>query len=711
MRKLIPLDAAGMADGYDMESLGSEPIVQIDEKEGEIQLSLTFPALFFSEDSHEVNGKRIPFQQVDIDGVGYLVNGGKPLLPSFGRYVQIPAECDFEVVVKKSEPREFEDMVILPAQDEFTDDAGTEDEFEYDEAFYKQTKSYPKDIVEVTGPFEMDAYRAVLVHVRPAQYLPKKKKLQVYPNIVVRIRLKETAGKDETVDPYDRNTELASFGNMFVNPARNVEARLKWPAQPIRPVPVFPFFGPQFLIISHDDFVPAAQRLADWKIRKGMDTQVVPISKIGNTVSAIKKYVRAARTRPFSRLRYLLLMGDVEHIATETISTSPWGPNASDYYYTTKTDPSSSTDLVMPAMAGGRIPAQSLSEADTVVEQIIDYEKNPPADPEYYRRMTFAAYFQDDYPQDGRADRRYMKTLESIRSHLLDLGFEIERVYVSNNPNPQLFRDGSPVPPEVKAALLDDATATANLVSATSEGQLITAHRDHGLEAGWHKPHFQTGDLGSVTGSMPSVFYSVNCLTGRFDQAATTDSFAEEILQMPGGAPSLVAATRVSHSFLNDDLTKALFDGMWPGVLPTFPGSTAAYGVRNNRLGDLLNYAKSYLPIVGSGSTQFIKDHFEIYHVVGDPTLEIWKDVPRLIRLRAFVRRYYLYLHFPVVPKGCVVTIWHGNKLLKKLTPSSTIVRLSFRDLKLPSMPWVKRVVHVCAAAPGNRFSEMRVRI
>lgn len=709
MRQIISLDAAGLPDSYDMELEGTEPIVEVEEHAEEIRLTVSFPAFSLDDDSHDVKGDRIAFKQVDIDGAGYLVEGGKPLLPSFGRYVQLPAGCVYEVDVQKSEPREFTGITVLPAQDNITDDAGTEHHFEFDESFYKQTKSYPVEVVEVTGPFELDAYRAILVHVRPAQYKPKKKKLLVYPNIVVRIRLIE-AREEDNADVYDRSLELESFGNLFLNPRRRLEERLKGQWRDRRR-PQTPSSGAQYLIIAHDDFQPAAQQLADWKTRKGLETRVVPVSEVGNSVAQIKNYVRTARSKPGSRLRYLLLLGDVDHIATETITGSPWGSNASDYYYTTKADPTGNSSLVMPSISGGRIPAQSLAEANAVVEQIIRYEKDPPADPEYYRRMTFAAYFQDDAPQDGKADRRYMKTLESIRTHLVGLGFEVERVYVSNNSNPKYFRDGSPVSAEVKAALLDGTVATSNLVAATTEGQLITAHRDHGLEAGWHEPHFQTGDLSAVTGSMPSIFYSVNCLTGRFDLSAATDSFAEAILQMPGGAPSLIAATRVSHSFLNDDLTKAMFDGMWPGVLPTFPGSTAAYGVRHNRLGDLLNYAKSYLPICGSGSKQYIKDHFEIYHVVGDPTLEIWKDVPRLIRLRTFVRGQFMYVQLPSVPNGCVVTIWHGEKLLKRLEPSSTLVRISLRELRVRGLPWMERVVHVCAAAPGNRFSAVRVRI
>ena len=53
MRELITLDAAGLPDGYDMESLGTEPVVDVTEGEREIRLSVTFPALLLSEDSHE----------------------------------------------------------------------------------------------------------------------------------------------------------------------------------------------------------------------------------------------------------------------------------------------------------------------------------------------------------------------------------------------------------------------------------------------------------------------------------------------------------------------------------------------------------------------------------------------------------------------------------------------------------------------------------
>jgi hypothetical protein len=325
--------------------------------------------------------------------------------------------------------------------------------------------------------------------------------------------------------------------------------------------------------------------------------------------------------------------------------------------------------------------------------------------------MAFAAYFQDNRPQDGRADRAYMKAMEDIMKQMITLGYDVERIYVSNNPNPQEYIDGTLVPAEVKNSIVDGDTATDLLISTTAEGQLITGHRDHGDSDGWSHPPFKTSHLEAITSEYPTLFYSINCLTGKFDLTAPTESFAEKILRMKGGAPSLIAATRVSHTWLNNDLMRALFDAMWAGVLPTFPSSTASYSVRNNRLGDILNYGKSYLPVKMSGSLQYIKDHFEIYHVIGDPTIELWKAVPITINMRARLVSRSLYINLSTCPKDGVITVWYRGKMIKRIEPSSTHIKIPWREIELPSLSSVKRRISVCFKAPGYRFRQVNVRI
>ncbi len=704
MREFKQLNPQRPLEGFDAEVHGEEPTVKVEESKGRIVISYTFPGFYLSDDVHEVEGRRIPFKQVNIAATGFLSGSGRPLLPSFGRYVQIPFNCNYTCKVKTGKSVQFDDILVLPSQENIMDGPEEEHVFEYDKGFYRKDVPYPKEIVEITGPFNLDEYRGLLIHVRPFQYNPAKKRLTGHTSVTVTIDVKPKKAKALEYSIADPATDREAFGNLFLNPRRRIEDRLAFP--PIRTH--FRLRGPEFLIIYHEKFKKAADKLAKWKNTRGLRTKTVSINTVGNSVAKIKGYIRNASKAP-SRLRHVLLFGDVNTIKTENITGGKFGSNVTDYYYSTDTDPKGPRDCVLPRLSIGRIPVRTAKEAMAVADQTISYEKNPPVDHDYYDRMSFAAYFQDS-SHDGKADRGYMKTMESIREHMTTLGFDVERIYVSDNPNPQLYRDGTPVPQEVVDAITDPTTATNALIDATTEGQLMTAHRDHGDDNGWAHPSFKMSHLNNITSDVPTMFYSINCLTGHFDLSGARDCFAEKILKMKGGAPSLIAATRLSHTWLNDSLMKALFDAMWGGVLPTFPGTTTSYPVKRNRLGDVLNYGKSYLPVKKSGSPEAIKDHFEIYHVVGDPTIELWRDQPLQIRLRAILSNGFLSIKLSACPKNSVITVWWKDKMLKRLEPSSTHMKVALKDILPPPRPGRRPIrpgVSVCFWAPGYRFCQV----
>lgn len=706
MRKFISLKPEGLPESFDAEIHGEEPIVTIEESKGRFVISYVFPGFYLSDDIRNVDGKKTQFNQVNIGKTGFIAESGKPLLPSFGRYLQIPFDCNYKLTVKKGKPVQFDDVLILPAQQKLKDDVKGKNIFEYDKEFYSKSELYPENIVDVTGPFDIDGYNALLVHVRPIQYNPAKRKLLCYSSIEVTITISEKKTKSAQSSNIDSRLDKEAYGNMFLNPVRGVEDRVGTPVTGTQITVVKPA-GPEFLIIYADIFKTEAERLAKWKNMRGLPTDTVSITTTGTTENQIKTYIRNKRKAVKSRLRYVLLFGDMDLIPTKETDG-----NTTDYYYSTQTDPIPG-NYVLPWLSIGRIPVKTAVEGMVVVDQIISYEMTPPTAPEYYKRMTFAAYFQDD-DMDGRDDRGYMATMETIRNSLIPLGLNIKRAYVSDNPNPQYYLDGTPVPSDVKAAIVNDSSARNILISSTNEGQLIIGHRDHGSEDGWYKPPFTSSNMASITSEVPSIFYSVNCLTGRFDSTSPKDCFAEVILNKKGAAPSLIAATEVSATYLNNHMIKALFDAMWAGVLATFPGTTASYPVKYNRLGDILNYGKSYLPVAVSGSPADIKDHFEIYHVIGDPTIELWKVEPLIIKISALIKTTNLDIMLSSCPKGSIVTVWDGDKLIKRVEPSSTHIAMSLKTLKL-SQPLIVPVKHkkisVCFWAPGCRFQQTDVEL
>lgn len=712
MERLISLKPSGLPVEFDAGIHGEEPVVTIEEKEDQVVVNFVFPAFSLTEVDQVIDGDTLPFQEIGISGAGYLSEDGKPLMPSFGRYVQIPPGFDVTLSVKKGQPVKFENFLITPAQENYTDGEG-DDEFSFDSKAYVDDSYYPANIAELGEPQNLDNYRVVLLHVRPLQYNSSSKKLRGYSNITVCLSLKaqkELAEEDR--DQYlmtDPESEREGFGNLVLNPRRRIVERVGYP-MPAFPLPrPYKRRGPEFVIIYTPLFEKAALKLLQWKLSKGLRTEAVSIDVVGNTVSDIKTYIRNRRKFLASRLRYVLLFGDVDTIPTEQI-----GSTTTDHYYFTSRDATNTSECLLPWISGGRIPVTTRDEAENVVKQIIRYERNPPSDEEYYRKMTFGAFFQDDRPQDGRADRAYMKTMEGIRSHMISLGFDVERVYVSNNPNPQKYKDGTTIPTDVLNSIIPAADATQVLIDEATDGQLVVGHRDHGGPSGWVDPPFRISHVSMIGSTVPSIFYSVNCSTGRFDNNPS-DCFAEAMLQFDGGAPSLIAATEDSGTWRNDSLIKGLFDSMWPGVLPVFPGTTASYGVRCNRLGDLLNYSKSFL-LVAHGVNSGVKHHIEIYHVVGDPTLQVWAEAPRFLRMRAKVDRKYLRIKLGAVPAGATMTIWYKGKMLKRIEPKSSMITIPVRELLMANRPYLtipsrRRGLSLCYSAPGWRFASVIVRL
>ena len=716
MNEFVSLSPSGLPEEFDVELYSEKPVVSVEELEDRIEIGYIFPGFTMGDNEQQMDDQTLPFKEVGISGAGFVSESGKPLLPSFGRFVQIPPGCDYKVSTKKSKPIKIEDILVTPAQEQATDQADETEVFEYDTEAYGEDAPYPADVVQIGEPQNLDDYKVLAIHVRPLQYSPGKRQLVGYSNIKVTIKLTAKEVDEEEMEEFplmDPSVNREGYGNLVLNPRRRIVERIPVNRIP-GPIAIKPR-GPEFLIIYDDKLKGAAQLLADWKKRKGLITETVSIATVGNSVAKIKKYIRVHRRLFLSRLRYVLLLGDVAAIASEKHSEPLYGypcPSFfySDHYYFTPRDPAGSSDCVLPWVSGGRIPVNSLDEAKAVVKQIIDYERVPSCDPDYYQRMTFAAYFQDYSPQDGRADRAYMKTMESIRTHMTSIGFAVERVYVSNNPNPQKFKDDTAVPAEVRNAIVDGDDATDMLISETSEGQLLVGHRDHGGKTGWSHPSFGKAHLESILSPYPSIFYSINCLTGRFDDNPS-DSFAEDIMLMKGGAPSLIAATQCSGTWRNDSLMKALFDAMWPGVIAGFPGANASYAIKHNRLGDILNYAKSYL-LVAHGNTG-VKHHLEIYHVVGDPTLQLWAEEPAPIRLKAGIWRNNLNIHVRPVPAEAVVTIWCRGKLVKRAALSSARMSIPVSDLRLtPSrMPALRCYIEVCVSAPSHRYTQTRVKL
>jgi protocatechuate 3,4-dioxygenase beta subunit len=303
-----------------------------------------------------------------------------------------------------------------------------------------------------------------------------------------------------------------------------------------------------------------------------------------------------------------------------------------------------------PDIAHGRISVSSAEEAMTVIQKIVAYERTPVENNNFYQNGLNCAQFQDkasDNEQaDGIAARRFTHTSEDIRDYVLAQGYDVERIYYTDEANsPKFFNDGyysnkEPIPDELLKSngYAWDGDAQ-DILSSINQGKFYLFHRDHGYSGGigWAHPQFlSTNTYGHDSniaqlqnGDLLPVVFSINCHTGEF---GLEECFAEEFLRHPdGGAVGVVAASYYSYSGYNDGFSAGMVDAIWsnPGLTPVFgtggvedPPASSANNIRT--MGDVVNQGLVRM-IETWGDNKYTH---ELFHWFGDPAMRIWTENP-----------------------------------------------------------------------------------
>ncbi|MCE5333915.1 MAG: C25 family cysteine peptidase, partial [Desulfobacteraceae bacterium] len=397
-----------------------------------------------------------------------------------------------------------------------------------------------------------------------------------------------------------------------------------------------------------------------------------------------------------------------------------YGANHTDYYYSTGKGPEpADSPLVFPFLALGRIPVKPDakgrdSHAVSVIKKIIDYEKKPLPDSAYYKRMVFASSFENvpnTGTPPGHETRGCMEASEYVCSRLENEGYQIKRVYLTNIPDATLYYSDhtviqQPVRGQIKysRAANNAADATEALKKALAQGQLFVSYRGHGGSCEWSFPSLSGDDVDKVPACPPSAVFSLCCNTGMF--TASQPCLADMFLAMNGGGvPSLIASTTESDAAMNNDFIKALFDGAFGNILSLRHPMTR----KIRRIGDLMNYAKKCIPLLRRDADTLIRDHFEVYHVIGDPTLELWTEPPLWFAVTAFLEEDELKIRLEPCPPECRVTLRSGLEVMARVNPLTGEATVVPREgVKFGA---AANHVTVCCWAPGYLYNEVKLPI
>jgi PKD repeat protein len=584
-----------------------------------IEIEYEFPGAVISEKM--VNGQS--YQYLHIEGFSHMKDVGKPALPEHIDLVAVPYGANASISIISISSVEYKDYLVHPALQPAVDSYGApEPAFEIDQQFYNTDLLYPDMPVSIEKIMKYRGNSIAQVRICPVQYNPQKRMIRVISNIKYKIEF--TSSSSFFAPQILSESFMRTFPNFVLN-KQAVDKEIEKVKQIQNTTKGVNGPSKNYIIITHSDFITAADTLAQWKRQLGYTVEI--ISKASWSTTDVKSAIHDRYDNWNPKPDYFLIIGDQQDVPGEMISTHP-----TDLYYACM---DGGGDYV-PDMAHGRISAANSAQADMIVQKIINYEKNPVNDPSIYSRGTHCAYFQ--HAGGGYAERRFAQTAEEIRDYMTaTINWDIERIYVTDasttptNWNNGSYSSGEPLPNYLlKPGFAWDGDNN-DIINAIDNGTSYVLHRDHGGENLWGDPYFDKTDIENLNNQdkLPIVF-SINCLTGKYSES---ECFAEKFLRKDnGGCVGIFAHSEVSYSGYNDGLAFGLFDAIWanPGLVPNFTGSG---GVSNPNvtphnpiytMGNVANH--SLIRMVETwGDNQYT---FELFHYHGDPAMKMWTDVP-----------------------------------------------------------------------------------
>ena len=402
---------------------------------------------------------------------------------------------------------------------------------------YQRSGEYPGKLVEYTGTGFLGGHQLVNVLVYPVQYLPAENRIKFYSEVQFTVRY--SAGEREPVPIRHRSTAVSQVYQTILNRATlnpdlgRLDFRPKEMGKSIVPPGDF-----EYVIITAASFVSTFQPLADWKTQKGVPAQIVTTDWIYSNYTG---YDNAEKVRNFIKDAYQnwgtlwILLGGDTNVVPERITWAmdceagmhgdennvrcdlyfsdldgTWDANGNHIYGEVE----DSVDLYADVFVG-RASCSNVSKAQALVNKLLTYEKNPPAD--YTTKMLFLAEILWSSPYTNSGLSKDM----------------IDELYVPSQFDPitKLYED------------LGNENYTS-VMAALNDGQNIVNHDGHcwytvmGVGNGSLYP----SDMDILNnGPRNSILYSIGC----WPAAIEYDCIAEHFINNPnGGGVAFIGNTR-----------------------------------------------------------------------------------------------------------------------------------------------------------------------
>ncbi len=493
---------------------------------------------------------------------------GMPDLPGLGRYFAIPNGAKVELEILSTRTEIIKNIDIAPSPIIPLDTNTDPLEYYKNLKVYESDSSYPANPIQLSEITEIRGIDSAILGITPFQYNPVTKDLIVLKDIKIRINF--NGGSSRFGEDRFRNIWWDSIlSDVFINFSSLPEIN---PTTSNNRTDDY-----DYIIISPDDpvFTAWADSLSLFRNEQGIRTGVVTTTEIGgNTVTALETYIDNAYNNWDNPPSAVLLLGDYGTTGSSVVAPIWNGYCVSDNIF------ADVTNNDMPDVILARMTAQNEEHLAIMIGKVLDYERNPPTNPDFYAHPVTALGWQ--------TERWFQICSESVggfwQNELGKDQVRINAIYqgdpavdpwsTANNTTTVLNVFGPngldyiPASPSELGGWSGGNSISIN--NAINNGAFMLQHRDHGGITGWGEPDYDNGDLNGLNNEDLVFIFSINCLTGKYN--ANETCFAEAFHRHQQGALGLIAASEVSYSFVNDVFVWGMYDQMWKNFLPQYGG-------------------------------------------------------------------------------------------------------------------------------------------
>ena len=559
--------------------------------------SLDFEANVKSAIANQVKTPEGTFTLLSIPGYQHSEKIGAPSLPVMNELVEVPfgAELSVEVLESSVQTHKLSKFDIktklYPRQPPQPKD-GTEVPFTMEKGVYETPGYYQYPVASVKKIGALRHVNLALLTISPISYDPVKDKIEVYNNVKVRLHIKDGDLK-KTMD-IKKSYASKSFSWLYKKIVSPHSLELLNERSENRPI--------HYVIVSDGAFKDALAPFIEWKTQKGFDVTAAYTDEIGGSPEEIQTYIHGLYNNPpegKAAPDFVLFVGDHDNLPAFQGETSH---HITDLYYVAVTEGDNLPDILT-----GRFSAKTVEDLLPQIQKTVEYEKYEFGDPSFLERVTMIAGW--DW------------------SHAVEWGWPQIKYGLEN-----YFNEDSGIPQQDVYLSQGSHQNESNIYDSIDAGCSFINYTAHGSSVSWADPRFTKTDIASLqnTGMYPLIvgnccltnkFEGDNCYGGAWLRAdergaigyigGSNSTYWDEDLWWGCGFYPIEHPNELGTPPVKEDTGQGAYDGVFEGPHFTNAGMILA----------------GNLAVESSNSSRKLY-YWEVYHIMGDPSMMVYWGIP-----------------------------------------------------------------------------------